>query len=66
MLDQVVQIPVQNVTSCMFGGQKFDELYVTTAWYLLDSQQRSDQPCSGDLFRVKQAIRGLPEPKFMG
>jgi sugar lactone lactonase YvrE len=50
----------------MFGGEKLDELYVTTARYLLDSTQLAEQPCAGDLFRVKQAIRGLPEPKFMG
>jgi L-arabinonolactonase len=65
-LDQVIRMPVQNVTSCMFGGDKLDELYITTAWYLLDSDQRQDQPSAGDVFCARLSVRGLPEPKFMG
>lgn len=65
-LDCVVKMPGQNVTSCIFGGPKLDELYVTTAWFLLDAEQRKEQPYAGDLFCVKPGVRGLPDSKFRG
>jgi sugar lactone lactonase YvrE len=65
-IDCEVRLPAQNVTSCIFGGPDLDELYITTAWYLLSAEERSRQPAAGDLFRIRPGIKGLPDPKFAG
>jgi sugar lactone lactonase YvrE len=65
-LERKVPLPVSNVTACAFGGTNLDELYVTTAWFLLSAEERQAEPAAGDLFRVWTGIRGLVEPKFLG
>lgn len=55
-----IPIPVRNVTSCAFGGENLDELYITTARIGNDEQQLSQQPLAGALFRVKLDVAGLP------
>jgi sugar lactone lactonase YvrE len=65
-IEREIQLPVQNVTSCIFGGADLSELYITTAWFLLNEEERSDQPAAGDLFRVRPGVNGLPDPKFAG
>jgi sugar lactone lactonase YvrE len=65
-LERKVPLPVGNVTACAFGGAGLDDVYITTAWYLLNPQERQAQPAAGDLFRLRAGIRGLPEPEFLG
>jgi Gluconolactonase len=55
-----IPIPVRNVTSCAFGGENLDELYITTARQGNDEEQLSKQPLAGALFRVKLDVKGLP------
>lgn len=55
-----VPIPVRNVTSCAFGGEALDELYITTASTGNEGGDLSDQPLAGGLFRVKTDVKGLP------
>lgn len=65
-LDREYALPV-NVGTCIgFGGSNMDELYITTAWYGMDSGARSLSPLSGDLFVMKPGVRGIPEPHFRG
>lgn len=47
-----VQLPAYQITSAAFGGQKLDELYVTTAGYQLTDEQKSKRPYSGAVFQV--------------
>lgn len=54
-----VPIPVENVTSCAFGGERLDELYITTAGGG-NEQIAEKQPLAGGLFRVKVDVPGLP------
>jgi sugar lactone lactonase YvrE len=61
-----IKLPVANVTSAVFGGPDLDELYITTAWFLLSEEDRKAQPGAGDLFRIKPGVRGLAEAKFRG
>src|SRR5260221_4802697 len=65
-VERVIQLPVQYPTSCAFGGEHLDELYITSAWTALSEEQRKLQPYAGDLFRVKTDIKGLERPKFAG
>lgn len=54
-LIEEVDIPAKNVTSCIFGGENLDELFVTTAGGKPDSDN-----LDGALFRLRPAIGGLP------
>jgi sugar lactone lactonase YvrE len=65
-IEREIILPVQNVTSCAFGGENLDELYVTTAWQTLSEEERKEQPFAGDLFRVKVGVKGMEEPRFAG
>lgn len=61
-----IKLPVANVTCLAFGGEQMNELYITTAWFMLSDQQRQEQPLAGDLFRIKTDVKGLAEPMFKG
>lgn len=65
-IERVVKLPVPNPTSCVFGGPDLKDLYVTSAWLLLNEAERQAAPGSGNLFVIHTDIQGLPEPKFIG
>jgi len=65
-LDRVVEFPVRNLTSVMFGGPNLDILFVTTMgrpmWGI--PQKERDK---GGLFAITGlGVKGLPEPRFAG
>ncbi|XP_077498102.1 regucalcin-like [Amblyomma americanum] len=49
---RTVLLPVSNTTSCCFGGENYDELYVTSAWKGLTPEQMSAEPLAGSVFKV--------------
>jgi len=63
---QEIPVPVQQPTSCTFGGPDFKDLYITSAWTELSAQERSSQPHAGDLFRLQVETPGLPVVLFAG
>lgn len=65
-VERVIQVPALRPTSCVFGGASLDELYITSSGGDMTSKQRSQYPLSGDLFRLKTGIKGLPKYKFAG
>jgi sugar lactone lactonase YvrE len=73
-IERRIGMPVRNITSVMFGGDKLDELYVTSmarvkhpAAHDRFARQAKPQFLAGSLFRVTGlGIRGLPEPRFAG
>lgn len=48
-----VELPVPNVTSCAFGGEELDTLYITTARSGLSTEELDKYPLSGSLFVCK-------------
>jgi D-xylonolactonase len=48
-----VDIPVKNVTSCIFGGENLDQLFITTA-----GGKPDDDSLAGALFRIRPEIGG--------
>lgn len=61
-LDRVIELPVQLVTACAFGGAGLSDLYITTARTGL-----SEPPAlAGSLFVVPGAGKGLVQPSFAG
>ncbi len=59
-LMEVVDIPVEKVTSCVFGGEDLDELYITTASRGLSSEDLKKQSHAGGIFELKTHVRGTP------
>jgi sugar lactone lactonase YvrE len=65
-LDLVVPVPATNVTSCTFGGDRLDDLYITTALDGLSDAQRDSELGAGGLFRYHAGIQGLPPDRYAG
>jgi sugar lactone lactonase YvrE len=65
-LDRVIRLPVSQPTSCTFGGEGLDELYVTSAWDGLSRAERRAQPLAGAIFRLRPGVRGMPAAAFAG
>jgi sugar lactone lactonase YvrE len=59
-VDRVIDMPVQNITTCVFGGNDAQTLYITTA--------RSDGPqherFAGGLFALRTEVPGQAENRF--
>ena len=58
-----VEIPALNVTSCCFGGENMDELYVTTGALNTDMEQ---YPYAGGVFKFKPGVTGAPSYRYKG
>jgi sugar lactone lactonase YvrE len=62
-----ITMPVARVTSCCFGGQKYQDLYITSARTGLGDDQLKKQPLAGSLFVIKNiGFNGLPAFEFDG
>lgn len=60
-----IHFPVARVTSCCFGGENFQDLYVTSAKTGLTSDQLHNQPLAGSLFIIRNiGYIGLPLFEF--
>lgn len=59
-----VKMPVQRPTSCAFGGEKLDQLFVTSARIGFDAAALRNQPQAGGLFRLKPGVKGIAERPF--
>jgi sugar lactone lactonase YvrE len=65
-LDAVVELPVSQVTSCAFGGDSLDRLFITSARTELGEAELADQPLAGGLFCSDPGIKGRPANRFSG
>ena len=59
-------MPVEQPTSCAFGGPHLTTLYVTSTWDDLSLAQRQIQPLAGGLFAIETGVKGLALPLFEG
>lgn len=55
---QRIHFPVKKVSSVVFGGPDYMDMYVTTAG---GNMKDSDGALAGALFRVRAGVQGLPE-----
>jgi sugar lactone lactonase YvrE len=62
-LDAVVEVPVRQTTACTFGGERLDQLYITTS---REGLAPDDEPAAGSLFRVEIGVVGQPVREFAG
>lgn len=66
-VERSVDIPAPRVTSCCFGGDKLDCLYVTTAVIGMDGEARQAFPHAGAVFAVKGlGVSGRPMARYAG
>lgn len=63
-LVQKIKVPAHNVTSCAFGGENLDELYITTASVDMTNEEKKRYPLAGSVFKVKMAVRGVKSSFF--
>ena len=59
-IDRVVEMPVQNITTCCFGGEDLTTLYVTTA----SAHAPLGDRLAGSLFSIRTGVKGQPENRF--
>jgi sugar lactone lactonase YvrE len=62
-LDEVLRLPVTQVTACTFGGPELKELYITTS---REELGETEQPEAGSVFRYRPGVGGLPVVPFAG
>jgi sugar lactone lactonase YvrE len=62
-VDAAVEVPPRQVTACAFGGDRLDELYLTTS---RENLPPDADPLAGSLFRAEVGVRGLPVREFGG
>jgi sugar lactone lactonase YvrE len=65
-IDRIVEVPVEQPSSCCFGGADLSTLYVTTARESLSEEALADQPFAGSLLAFEPGVRGLSLPSFDG
>jgi sugar lactone lactonase YvrE len=63
---QTVRLPVEQPSSCAFGGPHLDRLYVTSARESLTHAQLEMQPSAGGLFMLEAGVQGIAERPFAG
>ncbi|WP_051348491.1 SMP-30/gluconolactonase/LRE family protein [Peribacillus kribbensis] len=61
-----IELPVEQVTCCTFGGEEMNELFITTARDGLSQEDLEKQPLAGGLFHVKLDVKGYPVTPFRG
>jgi sugar lactone lactonase YvrE len=62
-LDAVIELPARKVTACTFGGDRLDELFITTSRQGLEP---GEDPLAGALFRAVPGATGVPVREFAG
>lgn len=60
-LEERLELPVTNVTSCCFGDAELETLYVTTA-----ARGAAHEPLAGAVFALRPGVRGLRATPFAG
>lgn len=61
-----VAVPATRTTTCAFGGEKLDRLFITSSRADLDEATLQAQPHSGGLFTVDPGTVGVPPDTFAG
>ena len=65
-VDEIVEVPVESVTNCTFGGENLDTLFITTARWGMSQEQIDNNPSAGGLFSVKPGVTGVADNQFGG
>ena len=58
-VDQIIEMPVQNITNCIFGGSDMKTLFITTASNMGENKNDLD----GSLFAINLNYQGIEDNK---
>jgi sugar lactone lactonase YvrE len=64
LIERVVKLPVRRPTSCAFGGEHLDRLFVTSVTYGISEGERT--PETGHVLSLDPQVVGLPTYRFAG
>lgn len=56
---QTIEVPAHNISSCAFGGENLDTLYLTSARLDTNEEELKAKPQSGGLFKVVPGVKGV-------
>ncbi|MBC2606877.1 SMP-30/gluconolactonase/LRE family protein [Pelagicoccus albus] len=59
-----VDLPVSKVTSCAFGGEDLDTLYISTASVGFEESDWDREPLAGGVFSCKPGVSGVASYQF--
>jgi len=63
-IDRVIDLPCSWPTSCTFGGDDLDTLFITSARFTMTEDHLAGHPHEGGVFAVKPGFRGHPTNLF--
>jgi sugar lactone lactonase YvrE len=63
VLEEKIEVPARKVTACTFGGERLDQLFITTSQEDIDTRE---DPLAGALFRAVVGVTGRPVRLFAG
>jgi sugar lactone lactonase YvrE len=63
-VDRRIELPLPRPTSCIFGGPRFETLFVTSASQSLSAPDLHKFPLSGSVFAIHGLAQGMPVPAF--
>ena len=63
-LDRLVELPCSWPTSCAFGGENLDTLFVTSARFTMGAAHLQANPREGGLFATRPGERGVRTNRF--
>ena len=58
-VDQIIEMPVQNITNCIFGGNDMKTLFITTA----SNEGKNKNDLDGSLFSINLNYQGIEDNK---
>ncbi len=61
---QKIEVPAHNVTSCAFGGDNLDILYITSASLDMTDEEKEKYPLAGSVFKVTPGVKGVKSHFF--
>ena len=56
-LEAQIDLPVPRVTACTFGGERLDQLFITTT---REGLAPGEHPLAGSVYAADVGVRGLP------
>lgn len=60
-----IAVPAHNVTSCAFGGENLDILYITTSSLDMTEEEQNSYPLAGSIFIADPGVKGV-KSRFFG
>ena len=58
-VDQIIEMPIENITNCVFGGKDMKTLFITTA----SNKGKNKNDLDGSLFSINLSYQGIEDNK---